>query len=186
MTRSNTLIHDGKTSTIITLYRHCDGYLSGAGVDAYKMMKELMATNAAIRGSLTAEDVAQWFIRNGDGEYEETSGIHGDVEYIYDVYINFKYSHTDGIPFKIRAFTTKMHLGKGPATRDEDVTDKLDKEIEQSLGQKPSSGTDDERDIAAVYEKIGEAVDKIWKGSLRDQMIDAVMDVVDASKENGR
>ncbi len=182
MTRSNTLIHDGKTSTIITLYRHCDGYLSGAGVDAHKMMRELMTTNAAIKGSLTAEDVAQWFIRNGDGEYEETSGIHGDVEYIYDVYINFKYSHTKDVPFKIRAFTTKMHLGKGPATRDEDVTDELDKEIEKTLGQKQTSGTDDEPDASAIYEKIGAAVDDIWRLSLREKMIDAVMDVI-MSKE---
>ena len=183
-TRCNTLIHGRNTSDVVALYRHCDGYLSGAGVDAYKMMTDMFATNIVIKNSLTAEDVAQWFIKNGDGEYEKTTGIHADVEYIYDIYINSRDSDPKSKPFEIRAFTTRMSFGKGPATRDEDVTNQLADEWSKYLAKRCKTTASDDGDASDIYAKIGEAVDRIWKDGLRDQMIDAVMDVIEVSKED--
>lgn len=182
-TRCNTVIHDGYSAKTVTLYRHCDGYLSCAGVDAYKLMKSFVAVKGT---DCDADDVANWFVNNGDGEYEHTSGIHGDVNFIYDIYINTKPNTAEKDFFEIEAHDTKLDFkGPGPAKRADNLTARLKEEWEEYVakcGSKKEKAADT-KNQADIYARIGECVDMVWDGGLRDQIIDAVMDVINASKE---
>ena len=124
-TRSNTVIKDMETGIEAYLYRHFDGYISGAGVEqagyVNLMQKEMQHP--------TIEAVEDWYIKNGDG-YEETSGIHGDVEYIYVLELNGPKSK-----FNLRAFETKLFATNGgkSAVKDKEVTDKLAEEVDRAM-----------------------------------------------------
>jgi hypothetical protein len=77
-TRANIVIEYGKTR--IFLYRHWDGYLASAGADLVEAVNKRQSATELL-GALLAEKF--------DGEdkavYEITSGIHGDIEYLYRV-----------------------------------------------------------------------------------------------------
>ena len=124
-TRSNTVIKDMETGTEAYLYRHFDGYISGAGVEQVGyvnlMEKEMQHP--------TIDAVEDWYIKNGEG-YEETSGIHGDVEYIYVLELNGPKSK-----FSLRAFETKLYAANGgkSAAKDKEVTDKLVEEVDRAM-----------------------------------------------------
>lgn len=83
-TRANILIQYGETS--IYIYRHCDGYPAGLGVDlAEKVTK---AKNAAdlVRLLLAEKYAKQSYEKKARHVYELTTEFHGDIEWAYVVH----------------------------------------------------------------------------------------------------
>lgn len=97
-TRANIIIKDEYSKII--LYRHSDGYPECAGEDLKDFVKDY--TNGLMR--LDAMQSAGWLIVRGNkeykagekpsndkfsgwkvGAYEPTTGIHGDIEYLYTI-----------------------------------------------------------------------------------------------------
>lgn len=80
-TRCNIKIIDKDCEVI--LYHHHDGYPAGVGADLFdKFNAKLKDKNCY----LSAEDIANSLIKDPkDDEYEWTSDIHGDIEYLYEI-----------------------------------------------------------------------------------------------------
>jgi hypothetical protein len=91
-TRCNIVIEEmragRKRPRMVYLYRHHDGYPAMTGADVLEVAR-------GIRGDAweRAEDVANGFLRRFDQHgagaatptYELTSGVHGDVDYVYRI-----------------------------------------------------------------------------------------------------
>lgn len=75
MTRCNIVVNDG-TDTLY-IYHHCDGYPKGVGQQLIKYLQ----CNTPLR----AQDVLDGLVFMYGEEYEETSGIHGDIGYLYTI-----------------------------------------------------------------------------------------------------
>lgn len=60
----------------IFIYHHCDGYPEGVGAELDTYLSSLE--------SFDPEDIHSGILDLSD-EYEDTSGIHGDIEYIYKI-----------------------------------------------------------------------------------------------------
>lgn len=84
-TRTNIVIKWGRER--IVLYHHHDGYPEGVGADL-KLMVQKNYLNSKYQSMLPFY-VANRLVKNNygmnDGEYEVTSNLHGDVEYIYEI-----------------------------------------------------------------------------------------------------
>jgi hypothetical protein len=77
-TRTNIIIQeDGDTKVI--LYHHCDGYIEGVGIDLIRYLIELTKYNCT--GVINYKELLALLPE----EYEETKGIHGDIEYLYTI-----------------------------------------------------------------------------------------------------
>lgn len=79
-TRCNVILkEDGKT---IYLYHHFDGYPEGVGADLKNMLDE-------VREKTIPYNIYQWanhLLKNKDDDgYELTSGLHGDIDYYYQI-----------------------------------------------------------------------------------------------------
>jgi hypothetical protein len=128
-TRSNTVIKDLKSGEQVFLYRHHDGYPSGAGFDQLGYLSKIEDESVCRKRKITVDLVKDWFIKNGDG-YEETNSIHGDVAYVYFVEI----TGDEDVPLRLKAYNTKMSFennGKG-TTLNDDITDELLNEYVES------------------------------------------------------
>lgn len=115
-TRSNTIIRDlslGGEEEI--LYRHCDGYLSGAGLDQMKYLNKMLKQGTEI----TVQAVQAWYLKNGDG-YETTDAIHEDIEYIYVLELNGNMKK-----FNLRAYRYDMFADDGRGKIGQELTDEL-------------------------------------------------------------
>lgn len=78
-TRCNIIIEDQNQK--ITLYHHHDGYPEGVGLYLYNNIGEKIKT-----GYWRATDVANMLIKSkDDDEYELTTGLHGDIEFLYTI-----------------------------------------------------------------------------------------------------
>lgn len=118
-----------KTGEQAFLYRHYDGYPSGAGFDQLGYLTKIEDESICRNRKITVDFVKDWFIRNGDG-YEETNSIHGDVSYVYFVEI----TGDEDVPLRLKAYTTKMSFendGRGTTMKD-DITDELLNEYVES------------------------------------------------------
>lgn len=117
-TRSNVVAVDKKTGHEEVLYRHFDGYLSGAGVDLLKSVSKMREEAKRGKLALDAVNVKKWLLSHEDC-YEDASKVSGDVEYIYEVI-------ADGKSLAVRAFDTKMFAGpRDDAVRQNDITAEL-------------------------------------------------------------
>ena len=76
-TRSNIIINYGETQ--IFFYRHWDGYLAETGKNLIEMLVDCKKPSKFIESVL------------GDKKYEVTNGIHGDIEYLYEINFPFFY-----------------------------------------------------------------------------------------------
>ena len=75
-TRTNIIIQeDGDTKVI--LYHHCDGHIEGVGIDLIRYLVKLDKK----KGIVKYKDLLAVLPE----EYEETTGIHGDIEYLYTI-----------------------------------------------------------------------------------------------------
>ena len=89
-TRCNIIIKDGPRR--ITLYHHHDGYPEGVGTELQDYLRRKWSQDwrHGWEGFYIANDLVKGHILyplssdgREDDEYEVTSGLHGDVEYVY-------------------------------------------------------------------------------------------------------
>ena len=79
-TRCNIIVKDDENK--VYLYHHHDGYPSGVGVDLLKKFYKRFKDGNYIY----MEDVVNELIKDkNDDEYEYTTGLHGDIEYVYEI-----------------------------------------------------------------------------------------------------
>lgn len=173
-TRSNTVIKDLKTGEEEILYRHFDGYPSGAGFDQLRYLTKIEDESICKGKKITLDFVKDWFLKNGDG-YEETESIHGDVQYVYFVEI----TGNDDIPLRLKAYTTRMFFendGKSAALKN-DITDEL---LNEYLESEDAESEDEEEDTNEtnrdiLREKVMLIADRLWKDTYRDHIVDDIM-----------
>lgn len=177
-TRSNTVIKDLATGEEEFLYRHFDGYPSGAGFDQLRYITKIEYESNCKRQKITIGFVKDWFLKNGDG-YEETDSIHGDVEYVYFVEI----TGNEDNPLRLRAYTTNLFSenNKHGVIIDSDITNELInkyKQLEQfKLEDSEVDTNESNRDI--LREKVAIIADRVWKESFRDVVVDAIIKRID-------
>ena len=135
-TRSNTIVRDQITGEQIILYRHHDGYLSGAGFDLLEYVRKMTTQKIPVN----VKDVSDWILDNGDG-YESTDGLHGDIEYLYTLELNGE----------VLMFV-RVNEANGPVI-EKDLTAQLEAEYQKENGKLPyqnyildSCCKDDDRD----------------------------------------
>ena len=117
-TRSNTIVRDQITGEQIILYRHHDGYLSGAGFDLLEYVRKMTTQKIPVN----VKDVSDWILDNGDG-YESTEGLHGDIEYLYTLELNGE------VPMFVR-----VNEANGPVI-EKDLTAQLEAEYQKENGK---------------------------------------------------
>lgn len=177
-TRSNTVIKDLATGEEEFLYRHFDGYPSGAGFDQLRYITKIEDESICKRQKITIGFVKDWFLKNGDG-YEETDSIHGDVEYVYFMEI----TGNEDNPLRLKAYTTNLFSenNKHGVTIDSDITNELInkyKQLEQfKLEDSEVDTNESNRDI--LREKVAIIADRVWKESFRDAVVDAIIKRID-------
>jgi len=76
-TRANIIIKD--IEKVFYLYRHNDGYPEGVGVELDEFFKMYFGEYTHADG----DDIATKLIKNDDMRIELTSGVHGDIEFVY-------------------------------------------------------------------------------------------------------
>ena len=89
-TRSNIIIKNGRTE--ILLYRHCDGYLTGAGQDLHDDLS-----------NSDFDNVGQYFniakftekLLSQNSSYRIDNQLGGDIEYLYTFEFEDGYEHGD-------------------------------------------------------------------------------------------
>lgn len=85
-TRCNIIVKS-KSEEVI-LYHHHDGYPEGVGVALLNKVTPLLKDN---RYYNDVEDIVNALIKDkDDDEYEYTSALHGDIEYIYEIDVDQK------------------------------------------------------------------------------------------------
>lgn len=77
-TRSNIVIKHNN-ETVKTLYKHHDGYIAGVGVDLIRYIIPLKTYRP-----IEPKDLLSVL----SNKYETTTGIHGDIEYLYTIHFN--------------------------------------------------------------------------------------------------
>lgn len=80
------------------LYHHHDAYPEGVGMDLLKKFR-----NSFLRGDFVyAQDIVNRLIKDPkDDEYEITTGMHGDIEYLYEIDCDNKTIKCFEINFKV-------------------------------------------------------------------------------------
>ena len=77
-TRSNIIIKHNN-ETIKTLYKHHDGYIAGVGIDLIRYLIPLKTYRP-----IEPKDLLSVL----SNRYETTTGVHGDIEYLYTIDFN--------------------------------------------------------------------------------------------------
>ena len=114
-TRSNIIIKNGKTN--ILLYRHCDGYLTGAGQD---LLDDL--SNSDFEEKPYFDNIAEYFniakftekLLNQDGNYRIDDQLGGDIEYLYT--LDFENNYNDARHYnrvKLKSIEVNQDVGFG-------------------------------------------------------------------------
>ena len=119
-TRSNTIIKDLDSGREIFMYRHCDGYFSGAGFDLLDFAKKMNVLSEW-------EDVSKLAmeLEETDLGYEPTEGLHLDIEFIYLLEVQNKKIHA------VREFEPRVDAKCTTCTIGNEITDELMTEYEK-------------------------------------------------------
>ena len=110
-TRSNIVVTYGDSKTFI--YRHWDGYLSVTGYDIASTLMHHPNPKSFVRELLNKKEDCS-FTRDGKYQYELTSEIHGDIEWLYKINFPTFYTKNDiFIKFEIkeRKYDTNPAVG---------------------------------------------------------------------------
>lgn len=79
-TRCNIIVKENGKKVV--LYHHHDGYIEGVGADLFNRFNERFSNpNSCVYW----DDVVNELVKDAKDEYEVTSGIHGDIEYLYTI-----------------------------------------------------------------------------------------------------
>ena len=111
-TRSNIIIKYGKNN--ILLYRHCDGYLDGAGQDLHDCLNSSRFSNSIdeIGNFNIAKFVNKLLI--DDCSYRLDDQLAGDIEYLYIFEFTDNYEHGDHYNrVKLKSITVNQNYGYG-------------------------------------------------------------------------
>ena len=113
-TRSNIIIKNGKTN--ILLYRHCDGYLTGAGQDLLDDLRSsYFVYNDGYEDKINI-DIAKFTkkLLNQDGDYRIDDQLGGDIEYLYT--LDFENNYNDARHYnrvKLKSIEVNQDVGFG-------------------------------------------------------------------------
>ena len=113
-TRSNIIIKNGKTN--ILLYRHCDGYLRGAGQDLLDDLRSsYFVYNDGYEDKINF-DIAKFTkkLLNQDGDYRIDDQLGGDIEYLYT--LDFENNYNDARHYnrvKLKSIEVNQDVGFG-------------------------------------------------------------------------
>ena len=113
-TRSNIIIKNGKTN--ILLYRHCDGYLTGAGQDLLDDLRSsYFVYNDGYEDKINF-DIAKFTkkLLNQDGDYRIDDQLGGDIEYLYT--LDFENNYNDARHYnrvKLKSIEANQDVGVG-------------------------------------------------------------------------
>jgi len=77
-------IYGKEEAIVIHIYHHCDGYLSGVGIQLLNMLSKTQKFD-------DSSDIANKLIKDKeDDSFELTLGLHGDEEYFYEIDVDNK------------------------------------------------------------------------------------------------
>ena len=113
-TRSNIISKNGKTN--ILLYRHCDGYLTGAGQDLLDDLRSsYFVYNDGYEDKINF-DIAKFTkkLLNQDGDYRIDDQLGGDIEYLYT--LDFENNYNDARHYnrvKLKSIEVNQDVGFG-------------------------------------------------------------------------
>ena len=113
-TRSNIIIKNGKTN--ILLYRHCDGYLTGAGQDLLDDLRSsYFVYNDGYEDKINF-DIAKFTkkLLNQDGDYRIDDQLGGAIEYLYT--LDFENNYNDARHYnrvKLKSIEVNQDVGFG-------------------------------------------------------------------------
>ena len=111
-TRSNIIIKNGKTN--ILFYRHCDGYLTGAGQDLLDDLRSsYFVYNDGYEDKINF-DIAKFTkkLLNQDGDYRIDDQLGGDIEYLY--ILDFENNYNDARHYnrvKLKSIEVNQDVG---------------------------------------------------------------------------
>lgn len=90
-TRTNIVLQFGESRVFI--YRHCDGYPSCTGEHIARLLTEHKRANPFLRALMAAEYEGTSYDPKPRPIYELTTGIHGDIEWLYVVKFDNEWSN---------------------------------------------------------------------------------------------
>jgi len=112
-TRSNIIIKNGKTN--ILLYRHCDGYLQGAGQDLHDDLKSsyfVSYSGVDHKNYNIAKFTEKLLNQNTDYRIDDQLG--GDIEYLYTFEFEDNYEHGEHYNrVKLKSIKVNQDVGFG-------------------------------------------------------------------------
>ena len=112
-TRSNIIIKNGKTN--ILLYRHCDGYLQGAGQDLHDDLKSsyFVSYSGVDLKNYNIAKFTEKLLRE-DSSYRIDNQLGGDIEYLYTFEFQDNYEHGEHYNrVKLKSIEVNQDVGFG-------------------------------------------------------------------------
>ena len=112
-TRSNIIIKNGKTN--ILLYRHCDGYLTGAGQDLHDDLKSsyFVSYSGVDFKNYNIAKFTEKLLRE-DSSYRIDNQLGGDIEYLYTFEFQDSYEHGEHYNrVKLKSIEVNQDVGFG-------------------------------------------------------------------------
>ena len=112
-TRSNIIIKNGKTN--ILLYRHCDGYLTGAGQDLHDDLKSsyFVSYSGVDLKNYNIAKFTEKLLRE-DSSYRIDDQLGGDIEYLYTFEFQDSYEHGEHYNrVKLKSIEVNLDVGFG-------------------------------------------------------------------------
>ena len=112
-TRSNIIIKNGKTN--ILLYRHCDGYLTGAGQDLHDDLKSsyFVSYSGVDHKNYNIAKFTGKLLRE-DSSYRIDNQLGGDIEYLYTFEFQDSYEHGEHYNrVKLKSIEVNQDVGFG-------------------------------------------------------------------------
>ena len=112
-TRSNIIIKNGRTE--ILLYRHCDGYLTGAGQDLHDDLKSsyFVSYSGVDFKNYNIAKFTEKLLRE-DSSYRIDNQLGGDIEYLYTFEFQDSYEHGEHYNrVKLKSIEVNQDVGFG-------------------------------------------------------------------------
>ena len=112
-TRSNIIIKNGKTN--ILLYRHCDGYLTGAGQDLHDDLKSsyFVSYSGVDLKNYNIAKFTEKLLRE-DSSYRIDDQLGGGIEYLYTFEFQDSYEHGEHYNrVKLKSIKVNQDVGFG-------------------------------------------------------------------------
>ena len=112
-TRSNIIIKNGKTN--ILLYRHCNGYLTGAGQDLHDDLKSsyFVSYSGVDLKNYNIAKFTEKLLRE-DSSYRIDNQLGGDIEYLYTFEFQDSYEHGEHYNrVKLKSIEVNQDVGFG-------------------------------------------------------------------------